>query len=349
MYAVHRDASVTAALEHDDDQRIQSSGVYQRVGVLVAADRLAEAQSEADRGAAPRPAPSMLLAYAMLIGASVGWGVSAPLVKFSLTDLPPLSAACLRFGLGGVLLVSILWWRGELRRPARNTWGLLLILGLLGVTLFGSLYTLGLQYTGAAEGVLIQGIAPLVTMGLAALLLGEPLRRAQLGGVGLAFAGLAVLVAGGSAAWGAGDTRLFGDALMVASAVAWGAYSVAVRMVMGRLTLVETSAYSVLVGTLLLAPFALLETARMPLMEVRTVTWLAVGYQVVVSSCLCYLLWNGGIRRAGAGRAAPFGFVGPVAAMLAAVPILGEVPGPAQLVGGALILLGLFVATRPAA
>ena len=285
-----------------------------------------------------------LLAFAMLVGASVGWGVSAPLVKFSLTDLPPLSAACLRFGLGGVLLIGILGWRGELRWPARDTWGLLLVLGLLGVTLFGSFYTIGLQFTGAAEGVLIQGIAPLVTMGLAALLLGEPLRRAQVGGVGIAFAGLAVLVAGGTATWGSGNARLLGDALMIASAVAWGAYSVAVRMVMGRLTLIETSAYSVLVGALLLAPFALLETARMPLADVRAITWLAIGYQVVVSSCLCYLLWNGGIRGVGAGRAAPFAFVSPIAAMLAAVPILGELPGPAQLGGGALILLGLFVA-----
>ena len=301
----------------------------------------------ADRPAANREAleAGTLAAYAMLIGASIGWGVSAPLVKFSLTDLPPLSAACLRFGLGGVLLVLILWRSGELRRPARDTWGLLLVLGLLGVTLFGSLYTIGLQFTGAAEGVLIQGIAPLVTMGLAAIMLGEPLRRAQVGGVAVAFLGLGVLVAGGSTTWGAGDTRLLGNALMVGSAIAWGAYSVAVRMALGRLTLVETSAYSVLVGALLLAPFALFETARLPVADVRTVTWLAIGYQIVVSSCLCYLLWNGGIRRIGAGRAAPFAFVGPVAAMLAAVPILGEIPGPAQLVGGALILLGLFVAT----
>jgi drug/metabolite transporter (DMT)-like permease len=40
-----------------------------------------------------------------------------------------------------------------------------------------------------------------------------------------------------------------------------------------------------------------------------------------------------------------FSFVGPVAAMLSAIPLLGERPGPAQLIGGALILGGLFVAT----
>ena len=303
-------------------------------------------EREASAGAPERAASGTLAAYGMLLGASVGWGVSAPLVKFSLTDLPPLSAACLRFGLGGLLLLAILWRRGELRRPARDTWGLLLVLGLLGVMLFGSLYTIGLQYTGAAEGVLIQGIAPLVTMGLAVAVLGERLRRTQLAGAGIAFGGLVVLVAGGTATWGAGDMRLFGNGLMIASAVAWGAYSVAVRMVMGRLTLIETSTYSVLVGALLLAPLTLLEAPRIPIGDVRAVTWLAIGYQAIMSSCLCYLLWNGGIRRVGAGRAAPFAFVGPVAATLVAIPILGEIPGPVQIVGGALILVGLFVATR---
>ena len=42
----------------------------------------------------PRADAGTFLAFALLVGASVGWGVSAPLVKFSLTDLPPLSAAC---------------------------------------------------------------------------------------------------------------------------------------------------------------------------------------------------------------------------------------------------------------
>ncbi len=296
---------------------------------------------------APRdPATATALSYAMLIGASVGWGVSAPLVKFSVVELPPLAAACLRFGLGGLLLLLVLWWRGELRRPPRALWGRILVLGLLGVTIFGSLYTIGLKYTGAAEGVLIQGIAPLLTMGLAAALLAEPLRRTQISGVGIALAGLVVLVVGGSGEVGAGSDHLFGNVLMVASAVAWGAYSVTVRIVMGRLTLLETSTYSVLVGAALLAPLTLLESAGVPLADVRAETWLAIGYQCIVSSCLAYLLWNGGIRRLGAARAAPFGFVGPVAATAAAYPILGEVPGLAQIVGGALILLGLFVATR---
>ena len=99
-------------------------------------------------------------------------------------------------------------------------------------------------------------------------------------------------------------------------------------------------------GTALLVPFALLEPVRTPIARVSLTTWLAIGYLAIISTCLAYIWWNDGIRKIGAGRAAMFSFVGPVAAMVSALPILGEWPEPAQLLGGALILAGLLVASR---
>ena len=78
-----------------------------------------------------------------------------------------------------------------------------------------------------------------------------------------------------------------------------------------------------------------------------TMTRLAVEELApLTTTCLAYIWWNDGIRKIGAGRASMFSFVGPVAAMVSAVPLLGEWPGPAQLIGGALILGGLFASNR---
>jgi drug/metabolite transporter (DMT)-like permease len=96
----------------------------------------------------------------------------------------------------------------------------------------------------------------------------------------------------------------------------------------------------------LLVPLALLEPVRVPFASISLTTWVAIGYLSVVSTCLAYIWWNDGIRKIGAGRAAMFSFVGPVAAMLSAIPLLAEWPEPAQLIGGALILAGLLVANR---
>ncbi|MCC6175502.1 MAG: EamA family transporter [Chloroflexi bacterium] len=289
----------------------------------------------------------LLLAYLMLAGASVGWGVGATMTRFAVAEIAPFTTASVRFAAGALLLLVVLVWRGEARRlPPPRDWPFLALLGFVGITLFGSLYTIGLQWTGAAEGTLIQGISPLVTVGLAALALGEPIRRSQLVGGVVAFVGLAVLVVGGPASMGVGDDRRLGNGLLLVSAICWAGYTVGVRMAAGRFQLAETSAYSVLVGAALMAPFAATEPLRVPFASVSGAAWLAIGYLAVVSSCLCYLGWNEGVRRIGAGRAAAFSFIGPIAAILSAAPLLGELPTTPQLLGGALILSGLWIANR---
>jgi drug/metabolite transporter (DMT)-like permease len=283
----------------------------------------------------------------MLTAATAGWGVGATLTRFAVAEIGPLAVAGLRFGFGAVLLVALLARRGELRRwPSRRDWPMLLALGILGVTAFGALYTSGLQWTSSAEGTLIHGISPLVTILLAALLLGEPIRRPRIVGGIVSFAGLAVLLAGGAASWGEGEHRLLGDLLMLGAALSWTGYSIAVRMAASRFDLSDTTVYSVLVGAILLMPLSLAEPSKMPLAAVSLPTWLAIAYLAVVSSCFSYLWWNDGVRTIGAGRAAPFSYFVPIAAIVSAIPILGEWPGPVQLAGGALILAGLFVANR---
>ena len=301
--------------------------------------------AETERPEDTRPT---LLTILTLAGATAGWGAGATMTRLAVAEMAPLTVTCVRFGLGALLLLAILAWRGEIHRwPSPRDWLPLAILGVLGVTAFGALYTVGLQWTSAIEGTLIQGLSPLLTLSLAALLVGEPIRRGQILGGLTAFAGLAVLLLGGAAAWaGGGPDRLLGNLVVIGACVCWSGYNVAVRLLAHRLPLAESSAFGLLAGMALLVPFALAEPVRTPVGSVSLTTWLAIGYLAVVSTCLAYIWWNDGIRKIGAGRAAMFSFVGPVAAMVSALPILGEWPEPAQLLGGALILAGLLAATR---
>jgi len=219
-----------------------------------------------------------LLTALGLVGATAGWGVGATMTRLAVEELPPLTTTCLRFGLGALLLLGVLLWRGDVRTvPTRREWLSLGVLGLLGVTAFGALFTVGLKWTGAAEGMLIQGMSPLLTLLLAAMLVGERIRRGQVLGGLTAFAGLIVLLLGGAATWGGGDNRLLGNVVLVGGCLCWAGYNVAVRLTAGRLRLGESSAYAILLGTALLIPLAMLEPARVPLAQVSLTTWLAVG------------------------------------------------------------------------
>ncbi len=304
-------------------------------------------QTPVNQARRPEERAASALTVLALVGATAGWGAGATMTRLAVSELPPLTTTSLRFGLGALLLLAVMVWRGEARSlPSRHEWMPLAVLGLLGVTLFGALFTAGLKWTGAAEGTLIQGMSPMFTLLLAGLLVGEPIRRGQLLGGLTAFLGLVVLLVGGTAGWGGGDDRLFGDLILVGSSLCWAGYNVAVRLTATRLNLAASSAYALLVGTAFLIPLTLIELSQVPVVSVHWSTWAAIGYLAVVSTCLAYVWWNDGIRKIGAGRAAMFSFVGPIAAMISAIPVLGEWPEPGQLLGGALILGGLFLANR---
>src|SRR5947209_7253363 len=81
--------------------------------------------------------------------------------------------------------------------------------------------TVGLQWTSATEGTLIQGMSPLMTLALASVLVGEQIRRWQVVGGLTAFGGLAVLLLGGSAGWGGGSDRLLGNLVVFGACICW--------------------------------------------------------------------------------------------------------------------------------
>ena len=75
-------------------------------------------------------------------------------------------------------------------------------------------------------------------------------------------------------------------------------------------------------------------------------TWLAVAYLALVSTCLAYIWWNDGIRKIGAGRAVDVQLRRPGRRDALGHTRARRVARPAQLIGGVLILGGLFVANR---
>ena len=86
----------------------------------------------------------------LLVGATVGWGVGATLTRYAVAEVAPFAVTLFRFGVGAVLLLALLARRGAvLDRPPRRDWPMLLLLGLLGVTMFGGLYGLA---GSAADG-----------------------------------------------------------------------------------------------------------------------------------------------------------------------------------------------------
>lgn len=294
------------------------------------------------RPQAPRRTDGAMLALVLI------WGLNFPLIKGSLGQLPPLVFNGLRFALAGVLLAAILR-RLEGPRPlARADLPGLVLLGLLGHAGYQTLFMAGLARTTAGHSSLILAMVPLFVGVMAvAMRMERPAPRMWVGLV-VAFAGSAVLIRGrGSLSFGSGT--LAGDLLTLAAAVCWAAYTVRSRPYLLRYSPLRLTTVTLLLGLPVIAASALPGLGRLDWRAVGAASWAALAFSAVFAVAIGYTIWYTSVQAIGSARTAAFSNLIPVVALASARVLLGEPVGPAQLGGGAVVLLGVWLARRDGA
>jgi drug/metabolite transporter (DMT)-like permease len=273
--------------------------------------------------------------------ANVAWGGSAVVTKAALDQIPPMTLATLRVGVGFAALWLVLARRGS--RPATGRGPALL--GLTGVALFCATQNLGLRYATAGTTALLNGAIPVLTLLLAALFLGEPVTGYRLAGLLISFTGIVLLVLSGSG--DAFSSAALGNVLPLASAVSFAGYAVLGRRVFNAGHPLAIVAGSTRYGLYLLLPWAAIELLTTGPAQPEPSDWLLVLYLGIGCSALAFVLCGYALARMEAGQAATFGNLKPLVGLALAVSLLGESISLDQLGGGALVLLGVMVSTRP--
>ncbi|MHB1006695.1 MAG: DMT family transporter [Chloroflexota bacterium] len=285
-------------------------------------------------------------AVAALLATVIIWGTTFVGTKVVLRELPPLAIAELRFLLGSLVLVPMAMWEHHRERGALP-WSRLALAGLLGGCVFFAFQNVGLAYTSASKASLILGSVPALTALLSVLVLRERLTGLRAAGIAASVVGVVVIVVGGGGSW-RGD-GLLGDLLVAGSAVAWAVYTVQSKGLEGKASPLVLAAASAGFGALFTLPLALFEATTTPLSLPSPGAWVALGYLGFVASAVPYLLWNYALARVDASEAAVWVNLVPVIAVVSAVFVLGEAVAPAAIVGGAVVLVGVWAASRQGA
>jgi drug/metabolite transporter (DMT)-like permease len=281
-------------------------------------------------------------AYLMLTGMAVCFGGTWVAAAVAVDAAPPFAIAVLRFGIASVLLFA---WAKLTRRPLaplrRADWPLAVGLGVTAVAGYNWLFLTGLTLAPASDGaIIVPGMAPVFTTLLAGALLGERLGARAFLGFGVALAGLILVVGPGGAT---GGERLAGDLMFLAGAVLWGVYSVLARVASRRFSPVGTTLYGTAIGTVILIPLALLEGGLGSVASAPPEALAGMAYLAVFGTVGAFVLFNLGVSRIGAARASAFALLVPIIGVLSSVALLGEELGPMTLVGGAIVLVGLWL------
>jgi len=132
----------------------------------------------------------------MLIGMSLVWGINFSVVKIALTDLSPLSFNSIRFSLASLLLMTLLWIRERDLGFRREDISRLVLLGLIGNTIYQLLFINGIARTTAGNSSLILGTTPIFVALLSSVLRVEKIQRKIWYGVILSFIGILLISMG---------------------------------------------------------------------------------------------------------------------------------------------------------
>lgn len=286
-----------------------------------------------------RSLSTVLLLIAILI-----WGVAYVVTKSGLSELPPMLFALLRYGVASLILVPLALARGGLARlPRPVPWKTLVLMALSGIALYYTLFNLALTYTTASQTALIQSSFPAVMAIMAVLWLHERLTRRRMLGIVLAVVGVALIVARTQPDASARDP-LLGNVLTFATVLLWSAYTMLAKRV-ANADPIAVTAIVALLGTVMLIPGAVIENANEPLPSISAAGWLPILYLGALASAASYLLYTRALRDLDASLVGTFVNLSPVIGVISGVVFLGESIAPLAIVGGALVLAGVWISS----
>jgi len=229
---------------------------------------------------------------------------------------------------------------GRVGRIARADFGLLALVAGTGQFGYLLLYHLGAEGSSAATASLIINLAPVIGTVAGIVWLKDQVTTARVAGVALAVAGtIPVSLADG------GDFALSTSVVwLLLSAVAAGVYVVAGKPLVTRYGGLTVTAW----GWWISAPFSLPFVGRWvdQAPNASRSALIALAYLGLGSSVVAYVAWGNGLARTTASAAATWLFLTPVIAVFGAWIILSETPGAVTLAGGAVALLGVWLASR---
>jgi drug/metabolite transporter (DMT)-like permease len=279
-----------------------------------------------------------LLAVAITV---LAWASAFVVIRYAAHDIRPGALALGRLLVASVALSAMMIGRKLVRMNARE-WALTAVVGVAWFAVYSVALNAGEQHVDAGTAAMLIQFAPILIGVLAGLLLGEGFPRMLVIGGSVAFAGTLII----GIATSTGKADLIGVLLVLLSATTYSIALVAQKVVLRRVSALQVTWLGCLIGTIACLPFAgqlVQDLAAAPALQIVGVVYLGL-----VPSALAFSTWAYALQHTTAGKLGVTTFVVPPITILLGWLFLDEVPPLLAIVGGALSLVGVAIATRPA-
>jgi drug/metabolite transporter (DMT)-like permease len=287
-------------------------------------------------------------AHLSILAVVVVWAGSFSVIKQLLDDgVAAGDIAILRYAIAVPGFAYILWRARGLPGLTRRDAVRVAAAGLLVVVGYHMFLNVGTRSTTSGIAALVVALAPGLTMLLAFVLGLERVSARRIVGLGVAFSGVAIVVALGS-----GNDLSFesakGPLVVLGAPLAFALYNVLLKPLLSRYDLLALTAATSLVGIVGLAPFVRSSTVD-TIVDATLSEALLLLYLGVLATLLGYIFWNVGLKGLGPTLAVTYAYGIPPLAVAFGAIFLDEPVTLWLALGGALVVGGIAVAQRAAA
>lgn len=285
--------------------------------------------------------------YTVLALTILIWGNSFVVVQLAIDDgATPTLIAMARF----LVASSIFGGYVLVRKPRgidRSDLKLFLVLAFIGIGVYYIFQYYGVKFAGPSiTSILVTLLCPIMIFLLSYLRLGERISAEQKLGLVVSTVGSYFVITDGTTAFISNWESLLGGAFAVVCAAFWAYYTVEGKKVVKKYDPFVSTAYITLMGTVMLAPFALAELRFSGMVEINLSFLAAALYLGVLCTVIGYVLWFRALTGLTASSTGATLYFEPVVTIIFAWLLLGQGIGWVAGLGGMLVAVGVLLISR---
>lgn len=268
------------------------------------------------------------------------WGFAWVSMKASLQYMGPFTFSALRFGVGSLTLILILFFSNS-KRPAKDQLIHLMIVGLLQTTIVFLLVMVSLRFVTAGKSSVLLYSMPMWSSLIAVKWLGEKLSPRKQIGLLIGIIGLMIIV-GFDIVFTQDKEQLVGELLITLAAISWAAANIYYRVKLSKLSQLQVSTYQMTFGTIGIIFAAVCLEWGEPL-QITTTSIFHILFTGIFASALCFTIWFLILSKIDIITATLPTLLVPIFGLFFSWIMLDEAMSTSIIVGSILIFAGIFI------
>ncbi len=288
--------------------------------------------------------------HGSLLVAIVFWGLAFTAIKLALAHMSWITLTFLRLAIASGLYVVYLTAMKPTTRIERRDFPKIALIGFVAFTAYHLFLNLGEMdpNTTAGTSALVIASAPAFLTILAVVMLKEKVTSVRALGIAFAFVGLAVMLLLSSPGSEYRVTFTVGAALIIPAAFFAALYSALAKPLLSKYQPFQLTAYAMFFGTIFTLPFVAVNGGG----TMSDLGTMGIGgalpllFLGLFPTFLSYGLWFRALQKMEASAAGAYVYLSTLLAVVAGIIVLGETVAAPAIIGGAMVIGGVYVAQR---